>query len=45
MYWSGGNFNHVKNSEVYRHILTLRLGINSGNTEDGDDDGELLWVP
>ena len=37
MYWSGGNFNHVKNSEVYRHILTLRLGINNGNMEDGDD--------
>jgi hypothetical protein len=37
MYWVGENFNHVKNSEVYRHILTLRLGINSWNMEDGDD--------
>jgi hypothetical protein len=25
VYWSGGNFNHVKNSEVYRHILLYVL--------------------
>jgi hypothetical protein len=37
MYWSGGSFKNVKNSEVYRQILILRLGINNGNMEDGDD--------
>ena len=42
MYWAGGNFIHIKNSEVYRHILTLDLGINNGDVEDGDDLVNLL---